>query len=772
MAPEHPDPRTFSSWEDAFQYPIPIIRRFEQQLQGNLQENKDKLRSLVGASYRDLLGTAECIIEMDHEMRKVETTLSVLSQKCNSRVVERRNKNYETWIQGRRVRDLERLSFAAHMAMLQNCSTVIARLLKSRHSVLAAARVLVLSRLVHKKLAQDPDAPALVDKLRNRLASLRRKLLAQIDRRIGSSGLDRSLLVEHLCAYALATSSMPTEILRHFQIVRLGAVREHLTKEGSSAKGISQAFQLLTRTLQEVDEIFPRHLEHHLAKLKIQPLLQSDDVRNLVELRLSTHERWMAEDIRNFTPWPRHDELRRADVDEALKEWAKQALDVFVNGLNAVSRNVNGMPELLQLREEVLKLCLSSSHRTPGVKARDVLDRLRASFSERLGRLAERQTEDLHRVTDHVTAVLEHWQPGVDDQHMSLWDPAVVFMESGLGAQGFTKAIIESRHGRNTAVRDVAETYESWSRSVQEMSISLKRMKDTRWDDDVEEDFYEEDDVGGPQRLLSEEDPSRLESGFKDGLSSASRQMDTKLTDAADSVSTKEARGPQTIFMLRSIREIRQRLPQSGSWPTIFSAQEVGRSAIPKLLSTLAEHVMKGPVASFHSSMEKFSTSSRPVARSLWDGEPPLPIQPSPTAFRLLHSLAKSMATAGSDLWAPAAVHTLKRAMDAELSQVFARVKTATATGQEAEQGSTRADEEAPSTTGKEKLTQVVFDVVYLQQALRVPQLLKDPPCSLSDFVAGVRRDVDLDEGAFERITRAATNYWRKTYLLFALLEQ
>jgi hypothetical protein len=48
MATEAPDPRTFQRWEDAFQYPVPIVRKLEQQLRNNADENREKLRSLVG----------------------------------------------------------------------------------------------------------------------------------------------------------------------------------------------------------------------------------------------------------------------------------------------------------------------------------------------------------------------------------------------------------------------------------------------------------------------------------------------------------------------------------------------------------------------------------------------------------------------------------------------------------------------------------------------------------------------------------------------------
>jgi hypothetical protein len=48
MTSEVPDPRTFESWEDAFQYPIPTVRKLEQQLRTTADDNREKLRSLVG----------------------------------------------------------------------------------------------------------------------------------------------------------------------------------------------------------------------------------------------------------------------------------------------------------------------------------------------------------------------------------------------------------------------------------------------------------------------------------------------------------------------------------------------------------------------------------------------------------------------------------------------------------------------------------------------------------------------------------------------------
>lgn len=48
MAAEAPDPKTFGSWEEAFQYPIPAVRGMERQLRSDIDSNREKLRTLVG----------------------------------------------------------------------------------------------------------------------------------------------------------------------------------------------------------------------------------------------------------------------------------------------------------------------------------------------------------------------------------------------------------------------------------------------------------------------------------------------------------------------------------------------------------------------------------------------------------------------------------------------------------------------------------------------------------------------------------------------------
>jgi len=48
MAVDGPDPKTFGSWEDAFEYPVAAVRGMERQLRNDIEFNREKLRALVG----------------------------------------------------------------------------------------------------------------------------------------------------------------------------------------------------------------------------------------------------------------------------------------------------------------------------------------------------------------------------------------------------------------------------------------------------------------------------------------------------------------------------------------------------------------------------------------------------------------------------------------------------------------------------------------------------------------------------------------------------
>ena len=116
MDADAPDPKSLTVWEEAFRFPIISVRRMEQQLHNDIGSNREKLRSLVGyglslvenrahvmtdelysTTYRDLLGTADSIIEMDGQMQQVENLLGDIGMRCNFRLLDRVSTNFATW---------------------------------------------------------------------------------------------------------------------------------------------------------------------------------------------------------------------------------------------------------------------------------------------------------------------------------------------------------------------------------------------------------------------------------------------------------------------------------------------------------------------------------------------------------------------------------------------------------------------------------------------------------------------------------------------------
>ncbi|KKY23768.1 putative vps51 vps67 [Diplodia seriata] len=655
------DPRSFASADDAFQYPVPVVRKLEQQLRHNADENREKLRSLVGASYRDLLGTAERIIEMDRQMQHVESTLGVIGQRCNSRRVDSITKNYRGLAQHSRSLDAERFSFAAQLALLQTCPIVIRRTLK-KGSTLLAAKILVISRLLHKNLSSTSDATPFVDSLKNQLASLRRKLLHTIDTQFSRFNSETHDVLESMCAFSLATSSAPSDVLRHFHHVRLESITRLVDEGRTSQEHLPRALKLYVRTLVDTQTIFPKRLADALARLKARPLLQDPEIQAIAELNLDVHERWIAGEL--------------------------------------------------------------------------------------------------------------------------------------------------------------IASYDLWAGSLEGAYSVIKEMKDTRWDDDLDADDEDDDfELESKQALLSEDDPRSLEDSLKEALSTAFADLQ-KDVDAlvSKTLQDPDLAAPKTILLTRALREVSQRLTAlSATNRRIVVASTVFPPSVTRPLHvSIAQLVSRSPLAAYADAAKKLARSRRARARALWEGNPtPLPVQPSVSAFKYLCALHREMWTRGGDLWSPGAVDVLKKEVADETAAVLRgcveaiEAATATATaeskdgdadagdkgkkeeepGEGGEEGSREAEdatgEEAAKTNGedavgkkpraapsaevqKDKLVHLLFDVCYLQRAFaqRVAE-------GSSPFVAlekQLQEASGADNAAVERLKKNAGDYWRKSYLLLALL--
>ncbi|KAL8876928.1 MAG: hypothetical protein Q9198_004961, partial [Flavoplaca austrocitrina] len=299
-------------------------------------------KTFGSASYRDLLGTAESIIQMDGQMQQVESYIGDM--------------------------DRERYAFASQLAVLRGCPEAITRLLRSHCSVLLAAKLLVLSRLLHKRISQREHPPQYLELLRNRLATLRRRLLIKIDRHLKSLESSESMLVEAMCAFSLATSSSCTDVLRHVHHIRQSAVLE-LGQTGHDNKRISKSLQLIVKTLRDCQTIVPAQLARALDALKSAPLMEGPDFQVLRELNLDLYQKWLGEDINTFTPYVRHDDLSKTEANRLLEQWARTAFSTFHRHLREMIELVEDPTTIVQLRQELLELWLLNKRHSMGAGA-------------------------------------------------------------------------------------------------------------------------------------------------------------------------------------------------------------------------------------------------------------------------------------------------------------------------------------------------------------------------------------------------------------------
>lgn len=665
--------------------------------------------------------------------------------------------------------------------------------MKCEGSYLLIAKVLVISRLLHKSLTQSANKPPIVDQLWERLLSVRRKLIKRIEKRMRSTENENVDLVESMCAYALVTSSTPTDVLHHFHKIRLERMVKSL-KHGDDelAKHGTDALRLCIQTCQDTQAIFPRRLAESLAKLKTQPLVQDPDVRGLYELNLDIHDRWISDEARNYTPWPRHDELQRADAERILHQWSRQAISAFLKGTKDALEKETRLNEVASLRQELIETWILSGSRMAGVKSSNVLDDLRETLNDRLESIIRLRSQKLRTVVVELSTVLD--SPSLTQStSLSLWGTYPKSADISNGAQAFKSTLVNIRQGRDNSVVGIVSTFDAWVESILEVKNIVKSMKEARWDDTFADDVDDSDDDFGnsKQTLLSDDDPRLLQEVTQEALANALQNLGKSFSQIVAQVTedSDETDVPNACFVLRVAREISERIPKlklqerATSLPTPFTS-----ALLKPLHQTLALHIAR-PTTEAYANVLKTGLKSKTKSYILWEGNPALPAQPSPSAVRYLQGLTKAMSAYGTDLWAPLAVEQI-RASASELiltpsteyleaiqklgetlensgepekptNETDADNENKPATEQH--NGAEKSDVMPSSQLRDQKLKQALFDIMYIQRFIGTQHRGND---AIDDLVNGQ----SLDESSKTRLRKSASDYARKTYLLFALL--
>ncbi|CAH0043278.1 unnamed protein product [Clonostachys solani] len=821
------DASTIASSAEIFAgtHTLPQIRAIHKSLHVQIEEKATRLRTQVGSSYRELLGTADTIVQMRNDNVAVQELLGQMGGRCGRAIVGDKVSGLADFVKGA---DRPELEEDAKVRLLGASVLVIGRLLKGGavaggelHSsatrgdrLVLAAKLLVLCRLLNKsfgaKVAESSRRYD-IEASNKSLRSLRNRLTRNVEKALSSEveDSDREDLLKVLCAYCLASSSGARDALRYFLNIRGRAMAFTLElEEGQREKrneDIVKGLRLYTQSILDVQALVPSRLSQAVAALKSKPLFSEPALRQLDQLRLDVYGRWCGEDIEYFTSFIRHDDLDGKQAREMLFDWAKKGERVLLEGVEASMEHMSEFKSIMELRTSLLQLWIREGGKAKGIDPADMQDDLREVVNGRLLAVLEAKVKKLRIVGSEVNSTLDSWRSGVTDKRHGLWGEQGYDTALSDGAAPFIEEVVSRLFGRNDAVSKALNCYRSWFHVIDDVREVVQSLEKQRWDNDYDE-IEDEETIQARQQILSQEDPKKLKEKLDSSLGEAFLELDQQFTKLWEEHASSPNAEAISIYLLRVVRDIRNQLPALGS------VKRFGLGIVPSLHEKLTEHVAIKVLDNFAST----GLSERGVeTRALWEGRPPLPTQPSPGTFAFLRDLTNSMGEAGSDLWSPRAVKTVKEFLalrlgamwnmtmadlesettsvghqrpkkkadeddaeikDSEKSETEGKDKDEEEEEEKDEKEDDKdSDEPSPDERKRDLQIQWLYDVAYLQQALALKRddKTKDGQVSspyLEDLEEKLVRQTGLDEASRQRMKKSADVFWQRTKLLFGLL--
>lgn len=821
-----PDISALKDTSDVFSpsHTLPQIRGIHKAIHAQLDEKAARLRSQVGNSYRELLGTADAIVRMKEGNDEVQRVLGGMGARCGRSVVGSKVNGLGAFVGtgGDGAEGAARTGEVARLQLLEGCILAVSRVLRggavgggleglgSGDRLVLATKLLILARLLIKSFGdrvQDEHArTALASVEKNRLA-LRRKLARCVGRVLERCGEDTEHgdILKALAAYSLDTNSGARDSLKHFLIVREKAMKSSLEADddqlGQGTKDVLAALNFYTKTLLDVQAIAPFNLAEALGGLKRRPLLADVTIQKLEILRLDIYERWCGEDMQEFTPFIRHDDLEGTQAKEMLTSWAEAGSDVLVAGLEKALGTMSEFKSIVDLRTRVLRLWIRDGTKVRGFDPSEMLDRLRQAVNTRLLAVLETKVNKLHLVGSEIAATLDSWNEGTTDAQPDLWDESTYDMELSGGVKAFLQDVMARMYGRNDAVSKIINCYGSWWHVIDDVKGVVEHLGKQRWDDDID-DLEDDDAIEARQEALSKEDPAALRERLDATLETAFKALEEKLKALWGERKDGPNSGRMAMFFVRVLRDVRTSLPK------IESVEDFGLEMVPSLHDQVARQVCTPVIDEFVGGP---LTRTTVVGRALWEGEPEAPSVPTPGMFMFLRDLSREMGKAGMDLWSPTAVKVLKGVVSRRLCGAWEEAlrglpetnagsegkgKSGEKNEEKAEEkrGGNEADgeseagdktegdsnDEAKETEGsdaggragesesderRDLLVQWFFDISYLQCCLGSAN-----GSEWESLAAAVFEEAGLDGSLRARLTKSAEEYWKRTSLLFGLL--
>ncbi|KIX09134.1 uncharacterized protein Z518_00212 [Rhinocladiella mackenziei CBS 650.93] len=629
---------TITTWQQAFEeYRIPTTRTIEKQLRSSAARDKEKLRALVGGSYRELLATAEAIVILDTKTKTTEDRLSSIAHECRP---PQQDASYRPPPPGK--------ATLAQFRLLQRCCTTSAASLRTRN-LLQCAQLIVVSRLLLKSLSDQEVLAKGREFLRNRISTLRRQLLGEVDAELVNPIVTLSDLLDSICSYCLVTSVSSEDALAHLCQLRLEKLRRQLNV-ARQASMIYEALQYQLASLQMFKALTGRPITEAIHNLQKRPILVDPTIRDLELLDLDRTWPLIPTEIQSFVPYFKRSGPTADETNAKLEAWSQDACGALTGAMKNHLTELNDITTILELRKDLYTILLRSYFSTPA--GAEIQKQVRHVLNERISAICHSEGSQLMEITKSILQGISINRPN----KKSLWDPDIAQSSLSNGAGNFIKQVKIHHAGLSGALSKATKALDSWISSARMIQSQIDHLAKIRWRDIIEEPEEEyEEDASDLIQTLSTRDPDSYHKSLQEAVQKAISNYETSMTRAASELvdSNEVDVAPnfrEAVTLLRSIRLSTVSLQQAFPHGTSFTQLT---DIVPQLHEVVAREV----------SRRLFEVMEERKERSLnWDMTALPEPMPSPKAFSTLRRMCQIMLEiGGTDLWSPPAVDVVKK---------------------------------------------------------------------------------------------------------------
>lgn len=706
-----------TTWQDALENdPVSKVKAFEKQLRASASRDKEKLRALVGSNYRELLSTAEQIVELDEQNRRAESSISELGQACQM------------------PDDLDTVASVSKSAISASQIRLTDRLLRcasratKERSVLLASRLITIARLLVKHLEQDYGSSKTVQWLTNRLKNGRQQLLNCIDVIFLRPTTSLSQLIQAAGAYCLATSASSADVARHFRNLRAQRLAQGFLAENPTRtqlkSDLKQRCHYFVASVTAIKTLSGRGVVDLLNNIQKNPILEDRDVLAIETLQLDTIKNLLPTDILTFTPYFKRSASIPSEVRSTLQQWVN---DTFKHLLKHIEITIatSSLTSVLKTRQTILEILLPNCFST--LSHGIITTSIRQTFSTRIINLIQRETSTL----DSLGAEIEPTITSANPYQITLWESDLPRKLTSQPPPSCLRDIRKSHLGISNELTTYLNKLRKWLLTCQETQQLTERLSKIRWQDKIEE--YDEDDEDVAQELiaaLSRDDPNEYRRTFSEAADAAADSFIGSIDAITSTLAApiEEDSDEQTLSTSMTAKT-----------PTLLRITRETILVFTSLLPSKDLSALHNVTRTLHTSLAQYTTATliQRLTRGTTAGDPMFipPDLPSLGPVLLLKTLCTLMTEIGGvDIWTNAAVVKVKRV-------VLQRVLVG---------GSGEAGEEDVDATLRKRFVKSQIDKAYLRVALG--------------------GKADDGGGGQEDVQRRANMLWSRSRLLFGVL--